>query len=194
MNNKDSHIRKAVKHYAAGHFEKALYWYTMAITLDENDADLFSERGVTHYHLGNLKAALSDMDRARDLEPNNPYRYSSRAYIRDAMGDLEGAVKDYQQTIFLDSEDAIAHNNLGLLEEKLGRHSAAKALFNLADQLADGGEKNTKPLETVQKPVNIQKLVNQSRQAKSIWREARNVFTTRAAFADFITFVRKGFK
>jgi Flp pilus assembly protein TadD len=196
MSNKDSHYKKAVKHYESGKFDEAIYWFTMAVSIDQNDADLFSERGVAHFHLGKLNEALADMNRARDIEPNNPYRYASRAYIRDAMGDVEGAVKDYQQAIFLDPDDAVAHNNLGMLEEKLGRHSKAKALYALADQLAgdDRGIQTSHATEALEQPKNIQSAINRERSSQTLWTEIRNVFSSKKAFTDFITFVRNGFK
>jgi tetratricopeptide (TPR) repeat protein len=36
------------------------------------------------------------------------------------MGDIKGAIEDYEKTISLDPDDAIAYNNLGLLQEQLG--------------------------------------------------------------------------
>ncbi len=196
MSNKDRHYKKGIKHYESGKFEDAIYSFTLAVSIDQNDADLFSERGVAYFHHGKLKEALADMDRARDLEPNNPYRYSSRAYIRDAMGDLDGAVKDYQQAIFLDPDDAVAHNNLGMLEEKSGRHNKAMALYALADQLAGDtpGIQASRSIYPSSGPENIQSNINRERGKKTLWTEMRNVFASREAFGDFITFVRNGFK
>jgi len=76
------------------------------------------------------------MNKAQELEPQNPYRYSSRAYIKDACGDLEGAIADYKKCIELDPQDAVAHNNLGMLEEKFGRKQKAEKHFAKADEIS----------------------------------------------------------
>lgn len=195
--SKDSRYGKARKYYSDGKYQDAIYWYTMAISVDDKDAELYSERGVAFFHIGKLAESLQDMNQARDLEPNNPYRYASRAYIRDAMGDVEGAVKDYRQAIFLDPEDAVAHNNLGLLEEKLGRKGNAQALFDLADKLAKDDPAfgiSGSSTSVHSRPVNLQREIDKEKKSRSLWREAAAVFRSRQTFSEFITFVRKGFK
>ena len=47
-----------------------------------------------------------------------------------------GAIEDYEKAIELDPEDAVAFNNLGLVEEKLGRKEKAKDYFEKADSLS----------------------------------------------------------
>lgn len=182
----------ATRHYRAGRYKEAIYWYTAAIASRPHDADLFADRAVAYIHAGDLREALTDLDRARELEPQNPYRYASRAYVRDAMGDVEGAVADYRHAIALDPEDAVAHNNLGLLEEKLGRGRQAKVLFDLADALA---AQHPEPgAEPTARPQNIQRHIDRTRRARTMWSEMMSVFTSRAAFDDFLTFVRNGFR
>ena len=90
---------------------------------------------VTQFHLKQLMNALANMNKAQELEPRNPYRYSSRAYIKDAIGDLAGAIEDYKMHE-LDPQDAVAHNNLGMLEEKFGRKQKAEKHFKKADEIS----------------------------------------------------------
>ncbi len=132
------------------------------------------------------------MNRAQEIEPQNAYRYASRAYIRDAMGDLEGAIADYQIAIKIDPEDAVAHNNLGMLEEKRGHHQQAKVLYDFADKLAKEFPEGMHP-ET-EKPKNIQKEIDKDAREKSLISEAGNIFRSRSAFREFLTFIRNGFK
>ena len=49
---------------------------------------------------------------------------------------LLDAQKDYEKAIELDPEDAVAFNNLGLVEEKMGRMEKAKDYFEKADSLS----------------------------------------------------------
>jgi Flp pilus assembly protein TadD len=191
MSSKYKFEKKAIEAYQSKDFENAVYWYSRAISVSPDDAELYSERGVAYYHRNMLKESLEDMNRAQELQPEKPYRYSSRAYIRDAMGDTKGAVEDYKIAVKLDPEDAVAHNNLGLLEEKLGHVSQAKALFDLADALAKN-EGGGNPEDY--RPKNIQKEIDQEEKSKTFGKEVASVFTTKEGFKEFLSFVRNGFK
>ncbi len=193
MGDKNKYYEKARKKYEDRDFEGAVYWYSRVLTVDPENADIYSERGVAFFHSGDLKKALADLSRSRDLEPENPYRYSSRAYIRDAMGDLEGAIADYEHAIKLDPQDAVAHNNLGLLEEKRGYRAKAKVLFYFADELAKNGENGASAEDM--RPRNIQKEINKSKPRKDAPAEViKEVFTNRSTFKEFLKFIGNGFK
>jgi len=191
MSKKENYVEKAEKYYAEKKFNDAIYWYTRAISERNNDAELYSERAVAHFHNGDLKSSLADMNDAQAIEPERAYRYASRAYIKDAMGDVKGAVEDYQIAVKLDPEDAVAHNNLGLLQEKLGYHQQAKVLFDFADELAKDG---LKPGETRQMPKNIQRELDRTKKKSSVSNEVSKVLTTKKGLAEFLTFIRNGFK
>lgn len=192
MQDTHRYYEKAKKKYEARQLDDAIYWFTRALAVDEKDAELYSERGVAFFHQGKLKQALADMNRAQELEPENPYRYASRAYIKDAMGDLEGAIKDYEHTIKLDPEDAVAHNNLGMLEEKRGYHAKAKILFDFADKLDNDALSMGDSSDM--RPKNIQREIDAKEKNKSLISEAKQVFTNKKTFKEFLTFIGKGFR
>ena len=135
------------------------------------------------------------------LEPDNPYRYSSRAFIKDSMGDTEGAIQDYLKCIKIDPEDAIAFNNLGMLEEKMGRKTSAKKRFKRADELIslmdpESGQIKFAPDETL-KPRNIQKEINEERKQdieKGITGIMLDVFRNKNTRKEFLEFVKSGMK
>jgi tetratricopeptide (TPR) repeat protein len=196
MSNKGKYIQKAHKFYSDKKFEDAIYWYSRAVAEDDRDPDLYSERAVAYFHNKQLKESLADMDRSQELEPKNAYRYSSRAYIKDAMGDVNGAVEDYRVAVKLDPEDAIAHNNLGMLEEKLGYHNKAKTLLNFADDLAknDPGHASGSDGDAPKQPENIQREIDQKKSDGSLMGEMGKVFGSKKGFKEFVGFVKNGFK
>ena len=189
MRAKDKFEKKAIHHYQNKDFEKAVYWYSRAISVDSKNPELYAERGVAFFHRRMLKESLQDLNTAQKLEPKRAYRYSSRAYIKDAMGDTRGAIEDYKIAIKLDPEDAVAHNNLGLLEEKLGHTAQAQALFDMADAMAKSGEGEPMP-----KPKNIQREINRSKSDKTLVRQMADVFRSKDTFREFVTFIRNGLK
>ena len=192
MSSKYKFEKKAIEAYSRKDFENAVYWYSRAISLSPDDADLYSERGVAYFHRKMLKESLEDMNKARELEPEKPYRYSSRAYIRDSMGDTPGAIEDYKIAIKLDPEDSVAHNNLGLLEEKLGHMAQAKAMFDLADALAKDASGSNDPADY--RPKNIQREIEDERSEKTLRSEMVNVFRSKEGFREFLSFIRNGLK
>jgi len=192
MSTKYKFEKKAIDAYQGKNFENAVYWYSRAISVSPDDAELLSERAVAYFHRNMLKESLADMNRAQELEPNKPYRYSSRAYIKDAMGDTAGAIEDYKIAVKLDPEDAVAHNNLGLLEEKLGHMAQAKAMFELADALAKNDSGSNDPADY--RPKNIQREIENERASKSFRVEVLNVFRSKEGFREFLSFIRNGLK
>ena len=181
-------------------FQSAVELYNLAIEIQPDNADVYSDRGVAYYHLKKLNLSLMDMDKALELDSTNPYRYASRAYIKDACGDTEGAIADYKRTIELDPEDAIAFNNLGLLEEKLGRQNAAKVNFKKADELADKLGLNIGQFQETQTSTEstgnstTQDTAPQNVESSNILKESAKVFTDKNTFREFVRFVKNGFK
>ncbi len=132
------HHRKGLHQASKRKYREAIIAYTRAIEMSPNEAEFYSDRAVAYFHIDQGERSLEDMNRARELEPQKGYRYSSRAFIKDHLGDLDGAIEDYKEAVRIDPDDAIAQNNLGLLEEKKGYVQQSKRRFVTADKLADG--------------------------------------------------------
>jgi len=161
--------------------EKALTLIEEALKSKTNNVDLIGLKGVALFHLRDL-TCLQWMDKAVLLEPKNPFRYSSRAYIKDVLGATEDAVKDYITAIELDPLDHIAYNNLGLLEEKLGRKTKSQQHFNAADALAG----------IPQKPAYSfpHQLTDALLKPKTKWQNIFEIFSSVKGWSEFFTFVK----
>ena len=115
---------------------------------------------------------------------------------------LRGAIVDYQKAINLDPEDSIAHNNLGLLQEKLGYKEKAKKNYERADQLADVDkllnkirkEQRNESIEQEQQKEAPKEASHQEREELSIVAILRNTFLTKSGFKEYLAFIRNGFK
>lgn len=120
-----------------GNHEKSLSLIEKSVEIAPGNAEYVFEKGVILFHCGKKSLALLQMDTAVQMEPANPFRYAGRAYIKDGLGDTDGAIADYEIVLKLDPEDAVAHNNLGLLLEKKGWQEKAGQHFKKADNLAE---------------------------------------------------------
>lgn len=178
----------------------ALGLYDKAILQHSSNSDLVSEKGVVLFHLNKLKESLHWMDQAVKMDPKNPYRYSSRAFIKDANGLTKEAIEDYELCIALDPEDAVAYNNLGLLQEKLGRKLSAEKNFKKADELSQILEKNNISYSEITEqntPVNIQKEINLDKndlEQKGVFGIMKSVFTEKEMRKEFLAFIKGGLK
>lgn len=186
-------------------FDKALIAFNDALKNDPDHPTILSQRGVLYLHMNQKKKCFDDLLLALKLEPDNGYRYASLAYARDFFGDLDGAIREYEKAVEIDPDDAIAHNNLGLLLEKKGYQSKAQERFNRADKLAKLEKKffeavdkreplpeNNQPKPTGGETLQPKKLEDTSNEKKSA--VVKNVFTKKETFKEFMTFIKNGFK
>jgi tetratricopeptide (TPR) repeat protein len=159
-------------------------------------ADFIFEKGVILFHAGKKGLALMEMDKAVSLEPENPYRYAGRAYIKDGLGDIHGAIADYETAIRLDPEDSVSHNNLGLLQEKLGWKEKADRNFNRADSLAQKQElfqfivEQKEQTEPTSAP--SQTADPEPESSEGITSVMKKVFTDEGMRREFFQFLKKG--
>jgi len=188
--------------------------FDKGIVADKNNADLHSEKGVTLFHQSLTFEALAEMNRAVEIEPNNPYRYSSRAYIKNALKDVAGAITDYEKAIELDPEDAIAMNNLGMLQEKKGNKEQAQKRFDrsdeiegvdyksvdLSEQAVQSGGTSLNKSDAQREVLNLSQKQSEDLMDKikitekenTVWKVIKGVFTNRDQFNEFKEYL-KGF-
>ncbi|MEQ8909974.1 MAG: tetratricopeptide repeat protein [Vicingaceae bacterium] len=193
MNKLDKEFEKGVKLLKENKLEASLKVFSKLIESTPDRADFYSERGVVYFHMNKRNESLADMDKAVELEPLKSYRYSSRAFIRGHFKDIDNAIKDYQKAVELDPEDAIAHNNLGLLEEQLGYHKQAKDRYKIADDLSVDG-RSDKGLQGEEiKARNIQKEIDEAKEKSSFLNEIKSL-GSKEGRNSFLRFIKSGFK
>lgn len=187
---------------------EALELYQLALKELPENPDLLHDHGVCLFQLGRGFEAMNELNKAALYQPEYSYRYSSKAWIKVALKDYQGALVDYKKAIELDPEDAIAINNLGMLEEQLGYHKEAKERFQVADELqgilnkngiaspvnkADlilpkrpAADSNKQPTPKVQAAASKERDLTRGKVVSSVF--------TKKGLKEFIAFVRNGFK
>ncbi len=185
-----------------GKIDEALKLYLEVLNENQTSPDLMSDIGVAYLHKEDEKLCLSYLNTAIELQPDYSYRYACRAFALSHFKQIDLAIADYQKAIELDPEDAIAHNNLGLLLEQKGYQGEAQKRFEQADRLMkaedrllkvmDELESENRPSETdVQSKANDESSENDS---SSGWSEMKRIFTSSRQRKEFINFLKNGFK
>jgi len=179
-------------------FLGAIEHFTIAIGEDKSNVEHYAERAVAYLNTKQYDLSMFDMNICIELEPNNSYRFSCRAFLKSKMGEADGAIADYETAIMLDPDDAIAYNNLGLAQEQKGFRERAEKSFKRSNELI--GYDPLKKREAVSGADAVSESVSFSNnlESKSVdltKREiARQVFTNKKSFQEFVRFIRNGFK
>ncbi len=189
--------KEALKLQSDGKHNAAVIKFTRLINEEGANPDLLHDRGVSYFHLKFKKECLADFDSALNLQPDYAYRHSSRAFIRAAYKNYDGALQDYRKAVEMDPQDAVAQNNLGMLEEQMGWYEQSKERLALADELSEMLKKENIDLpenptpatkggksEAEQQPTN-----SVSDHVKT----ALSIFNSKKEFKEFIQFIKNGF-
>lgn len=185
-----------------GDFKESLAYFKLALDNAADDVDLKSEVAIAYFYENELPKALLLLSECVEAEPNNPFRFSSRAFIKERLKDIDGAIADYEIAVKLDPKDAIAYNNLGLLQEKKGRLDVSKTYFKKADNLAKKQNGDIKPSEDKKENEEIQpkpKLgmspIQEAKKEKPkmtfriFMNTLKSVFSDKAVFLEFLRFL-----
>jgi Flp pilus assembly protein TadD len=89
-------------YFDAGRFADAITWYTEALKLAPNDADVSTDLGVSYYYTDQPDRALEQFDRSLAIDPNHTKTILNMGIVR-AFGkqDLEGAEAAWTRVIEL---------------------------------------------------------------------------------------------
>lgn len=186
--------------YKERDFDGAIMDFTLALERDPGNAEILYQRAMCYYHLKKKSLALLDMDSAVEMQPNYSFRYASRAFMRDAFGDVMGAIQDYKEAIALDPEDAISYNNLGILEDKMGRRTVSQGYYDKADNLMGvSSNKEMKEMMSEEPSINYDRELPKPDVSKDVatltfWGVIKKTFGSKDGFSELIQFIKSGFK
>jgi tetratricopeptide (TPR) repeat protein len=208
------HYIKGLNKLNENRFEEAIELFTKAIEEDPSNPFFYNERAVCYLNIRKLDLSMFDMNKSIELDANYAYFYSSRGFLKTKMKDLEGAVADYERSLQLDPQNEITYNNLGLALESIGKMKQAQRMFKEGNKilgydpnkrkLSDDGkmmedakgevppaqeEAQDKIADNNETP---SKKPNTYKTKKS--RVAKDVFTKKSAFREFLGFIGNGFK
>ena len=205
----NKHFQLGVAKVNENDFKSAIEYFTLAIQEDDKNPFFFNQRAVCYLNLNQFDLSLFDMNKSIELDENYAYFYSSRGFLKTKMKDMEGAVMDYERSLELDPENEITYNNMGLALESMGNMNKAKKYYKKGNSLLGYDPEKRKLSEDKKMMVDADEKQEPSKLAEHVEeikaeqekedkaskkKIAKEVFTKKSVFKEFIGFIGNGFK
>jgi tetratricopeptide (TPR) repeat protein len=113
-----------------GDYKKGVESLNKAITLKNDDADLYGLRGMTFYMMGDFENAIADFDKSLTLDPNDSSIYYCRGVAFLDRGSNEQAISEFDKSLSLNSSDENSYINRGVAYRRIGEYERAITDFN----------------------------------------------------------------
>ena len=101
-------------------FEDAANNYKEILKTTANSADVWLRLGILQRELKQNDAALASFEQASNADPHSPAPVLNQAMLLQDMGKKKEAVTAYNKVLGIDSENALAMNNLAFLNAQDG--------------------------------------------------------------------------
>lgn len=90
---------KASTYDSQGKPDSAIYFYTQALLVEKNSADLYQKRALVYNKMNRFTEAMADINKAITMSGRSWNFYYSRAVILEKQGKWEMAIPDYSTYI-----------------------------------------------------------------------------------------------
>ncbi|GAB2870497.1 hypothetical protein GCM10027093_02720 [Paraburkholderia jirisanensis] len=125
------HYYGVLRHQRGDHAHASML-LNRALTLEESDADCWSNRGLVAAASGQDVLARQCYRRALALKPDFADAHNNLGVALQAEGEFDEAIEHYRAALSIDPTLVDAHTNLGTALNKLGRHADAYACYRTA--------------------------------------------------------------
>ncbi|CAK9218123.1 unnamed protein product [Sphagnum jensenii] len=101
-------------------FSDAIQFYTLAISLCNDNAIFYANRAAAHSEVSKFAEAIADCEDAIRIDPKYSKAYSRLGWVYHAQGHFQEAIeKGFQKALNLDPNNATAKENLMAAQQKL---------------------------------------------------------------------------
>lgn len=188
------HYHKGLDKLKDNQFAEAIEHFTKAIDEDNSNPFFYNYRAVCYLNLHQFELSMFDMNKSIELDDNYAYFYSSRGFLKSRIKDLDGAVADYERSLQLDPENEITYNNLGLALESLGKMKRAQQVFSEGNKILGYDPSKRQLNEEGTMMENKEQGPVPPKNNKKGSKVAKDVFTKKSTFKEFLGFIGNGFK
>jgi len=113
-------------------FDAAIRSYKMALKINPDYADAYSNMGNALKDKGDLEAAIQSYKQALKIKPDYAQAYNNMGNALKDKGDLEAAIQSYKQALKIKPDYAQAYSNMGNALKSQGDVEAAIDSFKQA--------------------------------------------------------------
>lgn len=75
-----------MQYFNSRDYENAIFYYTQAINLDNNNFEAYSNRGFAYYNLNEYDKAISDYNEALKIKPDDFLTYNNKGMVYNRKG------------------------------------------------------------------------------------------------------------
>jgi len=133
----DSIYASADSAYRIGDYLKAIEYYKLYISKNNQNADVYSDLGNAYCANGEINLALKSYECAIEIDPQHAQAYYNSGNAYREIGNYDLAIRCYQQSIDRDPNNDDAWMNLGLANLKNGEESLAAKYIKKAANLGN---------------------------------------------------------
>lgn len=130
--NANLYVQRADLFFLMHDFERANEDYTKAIELDDKLDKAYFGRGLTLGRQGFIRDGIRDLSRFLQRNPTSSIGYTKRGVRYLWLGERDKARVDLEKAIALDSRNAEAHDDLGVVYAQGGDYARAISHFKQA--------------------------------------------------------------
>ena len=143
--NVDNYVFAGNVAFRAGRHDVALRQYSEVLKRNDRLPDVWVRMGETQFAKGDHQNALNSFSKAKDIDPKSVGAWLGIALVHQRNGDLRQARTNYEQVLKLQSDNAIALNNLAFqlaesgtdLDQALSMAQKAKQKMPMNPDIAD---------------------------------------------------------
>ena len=119
-------FKNGVREVDEGRYEKAIKYFTEAISRSPQSAKIHHYRADSYAMVGDYEKAVTDYDIAVRLNPSYPDTYLDRGNSHYQLNQFESALKDFSEAIRLKPDWGDAHANRAVIHTELGNTVESK--------------------------------------------------------------------
>ncbi|MCD6404569.1 MAG: tetratricopeptide repeat protein [Planctomycetes bacterium] len=127
---------EARTHYAQGHYELAVAFYTKAIEANPSEGVYWRNRALAYNVLGKYDLAIADATKAIALKPDFAEAYSARGHAYAGQSKYDQAIDDLTESIRLKGDNAMSYLVRSQVYDNMGEFGKAIADITKAIELA----------------------------------------------------------
>lgn len=118
-------FENGTEYFKKGNYDSAIYYFTLAISMDTNKAESYNYRGLTYFNKEKYDSAILDFDAAIQLNSAYSQAFANKGNVYFKLNDTKNALVNYTIAVGLDSTTSQTFGIRGFVYTKLKNYEKA---------------------------------------------------------------------